>query len=365
MKITQIDIYRFNIPMEPFTIATGTMDCSRNMLLRVHTDSGITGIGECSPFPFIVGETQDTCIAMARDFANVWKEKDPLDIPARMQELHRCAAGNYTAKSAFDMALYDIAAKAANQPLYKFLGGEERTVETDITIGIDTAEKMAAQAREFKAAGATMIKVKLGKQPAEDLDRIRSIRHAVGDKIALRVDANQGWTFDEASQMLNSLGELKVQFCEQPMRTWYNDLLPALREQSPIPIMADESCYTHHDARQQLNSGSADYLNIKLAKAGGLLEAMKIHEVAQNAGAACMIGGMLESRIGVTANLHLAYACPGISFYDLDSAMTGQLIDPVQDGVIYDGFFLSAPDLPGIGVSVDPAFLHQCESITV
>ncbi|MBS1504577.1 MAG: dipeptide epimerase, partial [Bacteroidetes bacterium] len=131
MKITHTDIYRFSIPMEPFTIATGTMDHAQNVFIRVHTDAGFYGVGECSAFPMIVGETQDTCLVIAKEFARLWKGRDALDIPARLQQLHDFTARNSTIKSAFDMALYDIAAKHAGQPLYQFLGGSRREVESD------------------------------------------------------------------------------------------------------------------------------------------------------------------------------------------------------------------------------------------
>src|SRR3954471_19326785 len=101
VTITHIDIYRFSIPMHPFTIATGTMDHAQNVFIRVHTDTGFYGVGECSAFPMIVGETQDTCIAVAQDFAGLWKGKDALDIPARLQQLNDAIAGNGTIKSAF------------------------------------------------------------------------------------------------------------------------------------------------------------------------------------------------------------------------------------------------------------------------
>ena len=123
VKITHTDIYRFSIPMEPFTIATGTMDHAQNVFIRVHTDAGFYGVGECSAFPMIVGETQDTCLVVAKEFAKLWKGADALDIEERLQQLHNFTAHNTTIKSAFDMALYDIAAKNAGWPLYQFLGG--------------------------------------------------------------------------------------------------------------------------------------------------------------------------------------------------------------------------------------------------
>lgn len=361
MQITHTDIYRFSIPMIPFAIATGTMNFAQNVFIRVFTDSGIYGVGECSAFPMIVGETQETCLAMAKDFAALWKGKDPLELENRLLDLHQFTAGNTTIKSAFDMALYDIAAKNAQQPLYKYLGGEKKEIETDITVGLGTVAEMVKSAKIFKQKGATMIKVKLGKGSFEDIKRMKSIRAVTGPEMILRIDANQGWTFNEAAEALTGMADLNIQFCEQPMRTWYDDRLPELRMLSPVKIMADESCYNHHDARKLINSGSCDYINIKFSKSGGINEALKIHEVAEKAGIACMMGGMLESRIALSAKLHFVYSCSNIHFFDMDTCMLGHLSDPATGGVQYKGFHLEMPDLPGIGTDADEDFLKNCE----
>jgi L-alanine-DL-glutamate epimerase-like enolase superfamily enzyme len=365
MKITHTEIYRFSIPMEPFVIATGTMHFAQNVLVRIFTDKGIHGIGECSAFPMIVGETQETCLAMAKDFAKIWKGKNPLEIPERMQDLLAYADHNATIKSAFDMALFDISAKHARQPLYKFLGGTERVIETDMTIGIDTPEGMAKTALKYQENGCRVIKIKLGKKVHDDIERVKQIRAAVGDEMILRLDANQGWSFDDALFALGALEAQQIEFCEQPMRTWYDDRLPELTLNSPIKIMADESCYNHHDARRLINSQSCEYLNIKFAKSGGILEAQKIHEEAIQKGVKCMIGSMLESRIALSANLHFALASPNVVFFDLDTCLLGHLVDPVIGGLTYDGYMLSVPNAPGIGAEADEKFLSTCESWTV
>lgn len=361
MKIAHIDIYRFSIPMEPFVIATGTMDYAQNIFIRLHTDTDLYGVGECSAFPMIVGETQETCLAMAKDFAKIWKGKDALDIPARIQDLHNYSAHNPTIKSAFDIALYDLAAKNQNQPLYKFLGGVKRTIETDMTIGIGSPEDMASKAIKYQQQGASILKIKLGKKPDIDLERIRKIREAVGNTMTIRIDANQGWSFEEALFCLNEMSDLDIEFCEQPMRTWYDDYLPELRKKTTIKIMADESCYNHHDARKLINSNACELINIKFAKSGGIHEGLKIHKIAKNSGMPCMIGSMLESRIALSANLHFAYACPNIKYFDLDTCLLGHLVDPVVGGVTYDGYFLDIPDTPGIGADADEEFLKTCE----
>jgi L-alanine-DL-glutamate epimerase-like enolase superfamily enzyme len=365
LTITHIDIYRFSIPMEPFTIATGTMDHAQNVFIRVHTNVGFYGVGECSAFPMIVGETQDTCLVMGREFAKLWIGKDALDIPARLQQLHNFTAGNTTIKSAFDIALHDIAAKNAGLPLYQFLSGKRREVESDITIGIAGPATMALKALDFKASGANILKVKLGKNAIEDVERIRQIREAVGPEMKIRVDANQGWSFGDAVFALEALGDYDIEFCEQPMRTWYDDLLPELMQLSPVKIMADESVYNHHDARMQINSKSCHFINIKLSKSGGLFEARKIHDEAASHSVACMMGGMLESRIALSAKLHFVYASPNIRFYDMDTCMLGHLQDPCIGGVTYDGYKLDIDDTPGIGADADEEFLKNCEHFRI
>ena len=347
--------------MEPFTIATGTMDHAQNVFIRVHTDAGFYGVGECSAFPVIVGETQDTCLVMAREFAALWKGRDALELEARLQQLHDFTAGNSTIKSAFDMALYDIAAKNAGLPLYKFLGGAKREIESDITIGIASPEAMAVKARDFVSSGAAILKVKLGKDALKDIERIRLIREAAGEGIRIRVDANQGWSFDDAVIALNGISKYQIEFCEQPMRTWYDDRLPELKRTSPVKIMADESVFNHHDARKQINTDSCDFINIKFSKSGGIFEAKKIHDLAAGKGIACMMGGMLESRIALSAKMHFVYSSPNIKFYDMDTCMLGHLADPCIGGVKYEGYKLFIADTPGIGADADEAFLAGCE----
>lgn len=365
MQITHTEIYKYSIPMVPFTIATGTMHFAQNTFIRIHTSEGFTGVGECSAFPMIVGETQATCFEMAKEFAALWKGKDPEDIPARLQELDLFTARNYTAKSAFDLALYDIAAKKAGLPLYRYLGGEKKEIESDLTIGIDTPESMAAQAVEFVEKGVKVIKVKLGKDPATDIERIRSIRAAIGNAADIRIDANQGWSYEGAVEALTGLGQFNIQFCEQPMRTWNDELLPQLCAQSPIPVMADESVYTHHDAERMIRNKACTYINIKFAKSGGIQEAIKINQVAEQAGMPCMMGGMLESRVALSAKVHFATAFNNVKFYDLDTCLLGHKEDPVTGGVTYEGMKLILPDTPGIGADVSDDYLKKLVSVTI
>lgn len=365
MTITQTEVYKYSIPMVPFTIATGTMHYAQNTFIRIHTSEGITGVGECSAFPMIAAETQATCFEMSKDFARLWKGKNPLLIDERLDELDLFTAGNYTAKSAFDLALYDIAAKHAQQPLYQFLGGQQKKIESDLTIGIADPDTMAQTALAFKEKGVNMIKVKLGKDVTTDIERIKKIRAAIGDTLILRIDANQGWSFEDAVTALTSLGPYNIQFCEQPMRKWNDHMLPELCSISPIPVMADESVFTHHDAARIIRDHACHYINIKFAKSGGIREAIRINEIAEQQHIPCMLGGMLESRVALTAKVHFAMATDNIKFYDLDTCLLGHKEDPVKGGVTYAGMELQLTDAYGIGADVDDLYLSKLEHVII
>jgi L-Ala-D/L-Glu epimerase len=366
MTIRHIAIYKLSIPMVPFTIATGTMDFAQNIFIRIFTGENIYGVGECSAFPMIVGETQATCFAMAQDFAKIWKGKNPLDIPERMAELHAFTAGNSTIKSAFDMALYDLAAKHAGLPLYQFLGAKNtKRLETDLTIGIAAPADMAAQAADFEARGVRIIKVKLGKSANEDIERIKQIRQSVSPHIQLRIDANQGWSFEDAKKVLTALAPYDIEFCEQPMRTFNDHLLPALKQISPIPIMADESVYHHLDAARMIRTNSCSSVNIKFSKTGGLLEAIAVNAVCAAAHIPCMMGGMLESRLALSAFAHFATAFDNVSYYDMDTCLLGHTEDPVTGGVQYNGFFVELPTGHGIGADINDQYLLSLEQTMI
>ena len=263
------------------------------------------------------------------------------------------------------MALFDLASKAAGQPLYKFLGGENKELETDLTIGLSSPEKMAETAADFVERGVGIIKVKLGKNANEDVIRIQRIAERIGPEIPLRIDANQGWTFDEAVYALQALGAFNIQFCEQPLRHWFDDRLPALKKLSPIKIMADESVFNHYDAKRLIISEACDYVNIKFAKSGGILEALKINEICEQYHVQCMMGGMLESRVALSAFAHFAVANENIIFYDMDTCLLGHTSDPVTGGVQFKRFSLQLPETPGIGADVDQMFLETCEGVVV
>jgi L-alanine-DL-glutamate epimerase-like enolase superfamily enzyme len=365
MKITKITIYKADIPLqEPFRISIMEIKDARNVYVKIETDSGLYGMGEASPFWRICGETQATSLAAARDLALLLKGKNPLAVEARIRDMQGYLDNNPTIRSAFDMALYDILGKAAGLPLYALLGGEKRTLVTDLTIGIGEIDEMAEKAKQIVARGFKAIKVKLGTTAAQDIARIRAIRKAIGDSIPIRIDANQGWDYNTALEVLLALQPLGVQYCEQPVVNWNYADMAALRRRTTIPIMADDGLKDHHDAFKLCTQQACDFLNIKLSKAGGIRNSLNICAVAESCGKGCMVGCMVESRLGITAAAHMASAREIIRFYDLDSALM-LAEDPVTGGIKYKGDEVILPDAPGLGADVDPRFLAGMESFTV
>jgi len=365
MKITAINLYRYDISLKaPIAISLGTIEHALNILVEIQTDESITGWGEGSPFWMIVGETQASSLAAANDMARLLIGRNPLDIEGCLTTLIRYLPAHPTTRSAFDMALYDLAAKAARMPLYQFLGGSKQVLVTDETIYINTPERMVEDALRIQAKGADAIKVKLGTNFRDDVARIEAIRKAIGTDTPIRTDANQGWDVVTAQAVLRTIGDWNVQYCEQPIKRHDIAGLRQIRQQATVPIMADESLFDAVDAIRLVREEAVDYFNIKLSKSGGIFEALKINAIAEAAGIPCMIGCMSESRLALTANAHFASARQNVRFYDLDACFE-HADDPVYGGISYNGYQIELPDTPGIGAEVDSAFLKQCPSISI
>lgn len=361
LTISQIELHRISIPLkEPFVISLGTLYNAESTIVIMHTKEGITGWGECSPFMTINGESAETAMVVGGYLKQVLLGTNALDIEQRIADMDRVIYANNSIKSAFDMALYDIAAQHAGSPLYRFLGGEAgKPVFTDYTVSVGEPEKMASDALKIKMNGFPVIKVKLGKGGAADVERIKAIREAVGYEIPIRADANQGWGFEEAIETLNSLAPYQLQHCEEPLPRHDFMKLSEIRRQSPILIMSDESCCDHNDTERLISLNACDLINIKLGKSGGIFKALKMIKLAEDAGMRIQIGAFLESRLAMTAFAHLALCSPNIIHYDFDTALMFSE-DPVEGGLVYkDGGLIEISDTPGIGACIKNEFLQK------
>lgn len=365
--IQQVELYRLSIPLtEPFITSLGRDDHAHNVLVRILTKEGITGFGECSPYMPINGESQDTCIAVGKYFAGAFIGKNAMDIEGCVQLMDKIIYANNSIKSAFDMALYDIASQNAGIPLYKFVGGSnDKIITTDYTVSIGDPGKMATDAFKIKKQGYPAIKVKLGLNGKTDVERIRAIRAAVGNDIPVRIDANQGWNVEEAIETLNELAQFDIQHCEEPIPRWAYLNLPRVKSQTTIPIMADECCGDDHDAERLISIGACDYMNIKLGKSGGIFKGLKMVRMSEKAGIHLQVGAMLESRLAMTAFAHFSLSSPAIVHYDFDTALMFSE-DPVTNGIEYKpGGVVIVPEKAGLGASVSEEWLKKMECLTI
>jgi L-alanine-DL-glutamate epimerase-like enolase superfamily enzyme len=367
LKIRAVELY--HVPRKlrkPFVTSLGYNEYAQSVYVKIITDSELVGYGECTPSPYINGETHETCFVVGKLLAQGLIDKDPLDISSNFELMSKLIYANNSIKSAFDIAQYDLISKSEDLPLYKYLGGEiSKKIYTDYTVSVGDINGMVEDAIKVKESGYQIIKVKLGKGGEKDVERIKNIREAVGSDIKLRVDANQGWEVDEAERTLTALKEFDIQYCEEPIRRYKFDILPELRRQSPIKIMADESVLDHYDAHRLINTGACDYINIKLGKSSGIFKALKIIKVAEKAKMKLQLGGFLESRLLFTANAHLAHTSEYCAFYDFDSPLFA-LENPIVGGMEYgENGEVVLNDKPGLGLSIDEKYLKNANKIIV
>jgi L-Ala-D/L-Glu epimerase len=319
----------------PFRISRGVQYTSPNAIVQINHED-VTGLGEASPAEYY-GESLETVLACVSLFAGNLGD-DPFLLEDILNLLDGIIGLNPSAKAAVDMALYDLVGKMLNVPVYKLLGlNPQHTPYTSFTLGIDTPENMAKKA--MLAQGYPILKVKVGTK--RDLDNLRAIRDV--SSATIRVDANTGWTPKEAIRNINALAPYNIEFVEQPVPAHDLDGLRLIRENVPVPIIADESCVTVDDIPRV--AGCVDGINIKLMKCGGIRHALKMIHTARAHNLQVMIGCMIESSLAITAAAHLT---PLVDYADLDGHL---LIDnDPYSGVTVEKGKLILPDGPGLGV---------------
>jgi L-alanine-DL-glutamate epimerase-like enolase superfamily enzyme len=362
-RIADVQIWPYKMALKQVVrIALGSEESAENVLVRLRTSDGVTGWGESSPYSPVMSETQSSDVVLGKHLAEMVRGRDPFTIPRIVADMDAFAPGVPGIKAAFEMALWDICGKLSGQPVFKMLGMYRDSFITDLTVFLDKPSVMAERAKDVVRQGFRAVKVKLGESPDIDAERIRSIREAVGPEISLRVDANQGWTPAEAVAANKRLEAYAVEFCEQPIPYWDWDGLKYVREHSPLPIMLDESVHSPHDAVQAVRKDACDMINIKLMKSGGILNAVRIAQIAEAAGMKCMLGCMTESRLGLTAAAHVVAANRSVAYADLD-AFTVLEADPIIGGMEVQNGTIRLPDKPGLGLDVDPAFIGKLRPV--
>lgn len=354
MKIIDLKYEKIKVKLKkPFVVALGVVEYCETVIVKISTDEGYCGYGEGAPFSPVTGESLDTVLFTLETFKGLLIGQDPLAIERIHYIMDRTIIGNTAAKAAIDIALYDIKGKVMNAPLYKILGGFDNKVQTDMTIGIASPEEMAEEAKQRVSEGFRILKIKAGISPENDIEVIRLIREAVGYKIRLRMDANQGWNVNDAIRVSQALEEYKVDAIEQALPYWNIEGAAIIRKRTSVKVMLDEAIHDHVDALKAVKTQSADLLNIKLMKSCGLYKAEKINAVAEAAGINCMVGCMLEARIAITAAASLVAAKRNITEADLDTFMYCQESELIKGGFERDCDILTLLDKPGLGIEVN------------
>lgn len=365
MRIVSVEVGRIRIPLKtPFKTALRIADSIDDVLVRLTTDEGLTGYGEAPPTAVITGETRSSIHGAVTEFLGptiMGMELEDLD--GLMAKLHGAMVHNTSAKAAVDMAIYDLLSKKSSLPLYQYLGGDRQEIETDITISVDSIDKMVSDSLQAVQDGYRILKVKVGKTKYQaanggadyDIQRMKAIRAAVGPKIVLRLDANQGWEAEEAIRMIGAMEDAGVdmELVEQPVSAHDFEGLKKVTAAVQTPVLADESVFSLEDARRIIRERAADLINIKLMKTGGIYEALKIARLAEENGVECMMGCMLESKLSVSAGIHLAAAKSIITRSDLDGPGLCR-VDPFQGGPVFEGGMIRLTSEPGLGITGVP-----------
>ncbi|WP_040159124.1 dipeptide epimerase [Nigerium massiliense] len=354
MRIDAIALGTLDIPLfRPFKTALRTTASVRTAVVRVRAD-GLECWGECPPTPAITGDTwEDIAADLVGASSRLRGASGSLE--ELVDALGRLGLRTASARAALDIALRDGDAQTRGVPLWRTLTEQPtatgpRAVVTDVTVSVDDPDTMAAQASELVARGFAVLKVKVGTDAALDPERLRAVRAAAPEAV-LRADANQGWTADEAIELIRGFEDdgIGLELVEQPVARHDLAGLKRVTDAVATPILADEAVFSAEDAHHVIDERAADLINVKLMKTGGLTEALKVASLAEEAGVGCMVGAMMESPISIAAAAHLAAARGCFTMADLDPPLLCAG-NPVRGGIAYDGARIVLSDGPGLAI---------------
>ena len=363
MKITKIDIDTLAIPLKhPYHLSKeyGIFATATPVVVTVHTDDGLIGIGECDPWPLFTGDSDAvSALILQKHLAPMLIGADPRNI----NEIHRIMdatiRNQHLSKSAIDMAVYDIWGKWSGMPVHQLLGGKRReSMDCMWSIGGLSPEESAQEVLEAKEAGYRGCMIKVGTADwKQDAARTCAVREAVGKDFPLIADANQGWDVDTAIRYWKQIRHCDLQFFEQPVQSWDVDGMAKVHRTIDIPLSADESVMTLQEAKHLVQKDAVDIFSIKVTKNGGIQPAKAICEYAAANGIQVFFNSMIEEGITQAASLQIAATCAntvttiGHAFFspyrlDGDICTYYQQVKPAEGRVLIT-------DAPGLGIEAD------------
>jgi L-alanine-DL-glutamate epimerase-like enolase superfamily enzyme len=337
---------------EPFVIANETTEVADNIFIRLETETGIVGWG-CSTPDAVTSETKETVLKNFEVAKRLVVGCDPTRINLVNFALENELSGNPSLKAGVNMALYDIIGKMAGMPLFRLLGGYREKIATSVTVGLNPTDLMVEKAKQIVSAGFKFIKVKCGIDVEQDIENILAIREAVGSAVKLRLDANEGYSVEDALRIVTALEKngVDIEILEQPTKANYLYSLKDVTRQCSVPIMADETALTLRDSVKLVKLEIVDMINIKLMKIGGITNAIKANALAELANVPVMVGCMNESMVAMSAGVHFACAFRNVEYADLDSALDFTN-DVAKGGARYAEGYVIPSEKPGLGVEV-------------
>ena len=335
-----------------FTTTYGEEPTTRHhVIVKITSDSGITGIGEACPLPFT---SDDDPVQIRREIddrlAPFLVGKDPLEYEILGELTVQFPNIGGTARTGVDLALHDLVGKLQGVPVYNLLGGLCREhVEIAAVLGIGTPQTIAEEAASQISSGMKSVKIKVGLDVERDIETLKLVRETVGESAKIRADANTGYSVKQALKFLKVCEDLNLEYLEQPLAIDDYEGFNQLRKSSNIPIMADESLYTFEDAQVLIEHDAVDLFGLKLIKHGGIHQTRRIADLAKENDIECVLISPWETQIGVSAAVHLILS--GSNFNHPHEIAPGALIgDPYHGLENRNGIYLP-PTGAGFGVS--------------
>ena len=359
MIIEEIEAYPIDIPRRPTTVIRSSynpVQSARYVIVRIRTDAGLEGYGEASPELEWTGEDLHSCHScIVHHLAPALKGHDPLHVQQAVDLMHSAIVQNPHAKGAVEMALWDLVGKRADLPLAELWGGRVRERVAVKFVVSGPPQRASDMAAEVLEKGFRYIKIKVGKDPQADIDRVRAVRETVGPEVPVGVDANMGWTPIQAVSVLPALEELGVAFIEQPFSRWPRERLRDFSQRTPIPVVAHESCFTVEDARDLLATRAVDIWAITPGTHGGYLPTRDILALAHAGGIPCLLGSTLELGIGSAFMAHI-----GLAAKPIDGTVASDIIgsfyhevDVIAEKLLFEEGGIAPPPGPGLGVTLN------------
>ncbi len=377
MKITKIECIPVSMRFaKPMKMGGGTADCADAVVVKIHTDEGITGVSETGDTsPWYMGESQDSIMHNINKVygPQILLGEDPFNIERIVMRMDKAAKLNHQSKAVIDYALHDLMGKALGVPVYKLLGGlSNEKIALAFVMSSGTAEEVGAEGKALVKAGFRGLKLKVGaRTPEEDVELVAALRAAVGSNIKIMIDANGGWLYHQALYVLQRVAKYDVYVAEQPVPWWDIDGLARLRRKVDVPVFPDESAAELNDLIKIIENDAADGLFLKVPKAGGILKSQKWVAIAQAANLPVMCGCMINSGLGAAVEAHFlaATAWSGkieqeaigpLNLYNIHDTVSTPLKDDLAVKVPrYENGFLYPPEGPGFGVELNEAAVKK------